>query len=202
MSEKLMKQLSLAETGFLPKRGKVTRKAEFLAEMNVVVPWSRLDGLIEPVYPKAGRGRRPTPLSVMLRIHFMQHWFGYSDPAMEEALHDIPLLRQFAGLDAFEDTIPDETTILKFRRLLEKHQLTAAIMNAINNTLEQQGLLLKGGTMVDATIIHAAPSTQPAALCLSTALASTMARRHSADSARIRSPTAKRKGLGRLLCIG
>ena len=95
------------------------RKAEFLGEMNTVVPWSRLEGLIELVYPKAGRGRRPIPLSMMLRIHFDQHWFGYSDPAMEEALHDIPLLWEFAGLDAFEDTIPDETTILKFRLFLE-----------------------------------------------------------------------------------
>ncbi len=89
-----MKQLSLAKTGFLPKRSKVTRKAEFLAEMNTVVPWSRLERLIEPIYPKTGRCRRPTPLSVMLRIHFLQHWFGYSDPAMEEALHDMPLFRQ------------------------------------------------------------------------------------------------------------
>lgn len=101
-----MKQLSLTETGFLPKRGKVTRKAEFLAEMTMVVPWSRLEVLTESVYPKAGRGRRPTSLSVMLRIHLLQHWFGYSDPAMEEALHDdIPLLRQLAGLGAFEDAI-------------------------------------------------------------------------------------------------
>ena len=94
-----MKQLSLAETGFLPKAGKQTRKAVFLAEMETVVPWSRLAVLIEPFYPKKGNGRPPMPLGTMLRIHFMQQWFGYSDPAMEEALHDIPLLRRFAGLD-------------------------------------------------------------------------------------------------------
>ena len=155
-----MKQLSLAETGFMPKRGKVTRKAEFLAEMNVVVPWSRLEGLIRPVYPKAGRGRRPTPLSVMLRIHFLQHWFGYSDPAMEEALHDMPLLRQFAGLDAFEDTIPDETTILKFRHLLEANALAVALFAEVNAVLSEKGLSLRNGTVVDATLIAAPSSTK------------------------------------------
>lgn len=106
---KSMKQLSLAETGFLPKAGKQTRKAVFLSEMETVVPWSGLESLIEPFYPKKGNGRPPMPLGTMLRIHFMQQWFGYSDPAMEEALHDIPLLRQFAGLDAFEDVMPDES---------------------------------------------------------------------------------------------
>jgi hypothetical protein len=109
-SMKAMKQLSLAQTGFLPKAGKQTRKAVFLAEMETVVPWSRLETLIEPFYPKKGNSRRPMPLATMLRIHFMQQWFGYSDPAMEEARHDIPLSRQFAGLDAFEDAMPDEST--------------------------------------------------------------------------------------------
>lgn len=155
-----MKQLSLAETGFLPRRGKVTRKAEFLAEMNLVVPWARLEALIEPVYPKAGRGRRPTPLSVMLRIHFMQHWFGYSDPAMEEALHDMPILRQFAGLDAFEDAMPDETTILKFRHLLEANSLAVAILAEVNGELADKGLWMKRGTVVDATLIAAPSSTK------------------------------------------
>ena len=108
----------------------------------------------------AGKGRRPRGLETMLRIYFMQQWFNLSDPGMEDALYDVPCMRAFARLDLFDESMPDETTILKFRRLLEKHQLTAAIMNAINNTLEQQGLLLKGGTMVDATIIHAAPSTK------------------------------------------
>uniref|UniRef100_A0A2X0R8A2 Transposase n=1 Tax=Candidatus Nitrotoga fabula TaxID=2182327 RepID=A0A2X0R8A2_9PROT len=120
---KSMKQLSLAETGFLPKSGKPTRKAVFLAEMETVVPWSRLEARIEPFYPKKGNVR----LGTMLRIHFMQQWFGYSDPAMEEALHDIPLLRQFARLDTFEDAVPDESTILPFRHLLEQHDLAVAI---------------------------------------------------------------------------
>ena len=95
----------------MPKAGKQTRKAVFLAEMETVVPWSRLAALIEPFYPKKGNGRPPMPLGTMLRIHFMQQWFGYSDPAMEEALHDVPLLRQFAGLDAFEDVMPPSSAV-------------------------------------------------------------------------------------------
>jgi IS5 family transposase len=155
-----MKQLSLAETGFQPKVGKQTRKAVFLAEMETVVPWSRLEGLIEPHYPKKGNGRPPMPLSTMLRIHFLQQWFGYSDPAMEEALHDVPLLRQFAGLDAFEDVMPDESTILRFRHLLEKHDLATAIFAEVNGLLSEKGLSMKRGTVVDATLIAAASSTK------------------------------------------
>ena len=155
-----MKQLSLAETGFLPKAGKTTRRAKFLADMEAVVPWSRLEGLIEPHYPRAGNGRPPKPLSAMLRIHFMQQWFGYSDPAMEEALHDIPLLRQFAGLDAFEDAMPDETTILNFRHLLEKHNLAVAIFAEVNGLLSEKGLTMRKGSIVDATLIAAPSSTK------------------------------------------
>ena len=115
---KRMKQLSLAETGFLPKAGKQTRKAVFLAEMETVVPWSRLESLIEPFYPKKGNGRPPMPLSTMLRIHFMQQWFGYSDPAMEEALHDVPLLRRFAGLDVRPNTLRAAQTACTAERRL------------------------------------------------------------------------------------
>jgi len=157
---KPMKQLSLAETGFLPKAGKQTRKAVFLAEMETVVPWARLEALIEPFYPKKGNGRPPMPLGTMLRIYFMQQWFALSDPAMEDALYEIESMRRFAGLDLTDAALPDETTILKFRHLLEKHGLTAEMMNTINDHLEARGLLLKGGTMVDATIIHAPPSTK------------------------------------------
>jgi len=157
-----MKQLSLAETGFQPKAGKPTRKAVFLSEMDVVVPWSRLEALIDPHYPKKGHGRPPMPLGTMLRIHFLQQWFGYSDPAMEEALHDIPLLRRFAGLDAFEDVMPDETTILRFRHLLEKHDLARAILGEVNGLLSEKGLTMKRGTIVDATLIAAPSSTKNA----------------------------------------
>ena len=157
---KPMKQLSLAETGFLPKAGKQTRKAVFLAEMDTVVPWSRLEGLIELHYPKKGNGRPPMPLGTMLRIHFMQQWFGYSDPAMEEALHDVPVLRRFAGLDAFEDVMPDESTILRFRHLVEQHDLATALFAEVAGVLSEKGLAMKRGTVVDATLIAAPSSTK------------------------------------------
>lgn len=128
--------------------------------MELVVPWTRLLAVIEPHYPKAGIGRRPYELATMLRIHFMQQWFGYSDAAMEEALHDIPLLRHFAGLDAGVDTMPDETTILNFRHLLEKHGLSQQMFAAVNGLLTEQGLLLREGITVDATLIAAPPSTK------------------------------------------
>ena len=156
------KQLSLAETGFTSRRVKTTRKETFLAQMESVVPWPRLEALIEPHYPKAGsQGGRPAmPLSAMLRVHFMQQWFGYSDPAMEEALYDIPALRRFAGLDIFEDHLPDETTILRFRHLLEQHELSRKIFDEVNALLERKGLLMRRGTIVDATLIPAPSSTK------------------------------------------
>ncbi len=154
-----MKQISFARLAEAGKKRK-TKRERFLEEMETVVPWPALVALIEPHYPKAGKGRRPRGLETMLRIYFMQQWFNLSDPGMEDALYDVACMRAFARLELFDESMPDETTILKFRRLLEKHQLTAAIMNAINDTLEQKGLLLKGGTMVDATIIHAPPSTK------------------------------------------
>jgi IS5 family transposase len=154
-----MKQLSLASTDFV-KKPKQTRREKFLLEMEAVVPWARLLAVIEPVYPKAGNGRRPYELPVMLRIHFMQQWFNYSDAAMEEALHDIPLLRRFAGLDAGSDTLPDETTILNFRHLLQTHRLSARLFAEVNALLAEKGLLLREGTTVDATLIAAPPSTK------------------------------------------
>lgn len=154
-----MKQLSLAATDFV-KKPKQTRREKFLLEMEAVVPWSRLLAVIEPVYLKAGNGHRPYELPVMLRTHFMQQWFNYSDAAMEEALHDIPLLRRFAGLDAGSDTLPDETTILNFRHLLQTHRLSARLFAEVNGLLAEKGLLLKEGTTVDATLIAAPPSTK------------------------------------------
>lgn len=149
-----MKQLSFAAKEYV-KKPKETRKEKFLREMEAVVPWAPLLAVIEPHYPKAGNGRRPYALSTMLRIHFMQQWFGYSDAAMEEALHDVPLLRHFAGLDAGTDTMPDETTILNFRHLLERHGLSKQLFAAVNGLLTEQGLLLREGTTVDATLIAA-----------------------------------------------
>ena len=155
-----MKPLSLAETGFLPKAGKRTRQAVFLAEREQGVPWSRLEALIEPVYPKRGNGRPPMPLSTMLRLQCMQPGFGYSGPAREEAGYDIPLLRQCAGLDAFEDVIPDESPRRRFRHRLEHPDLAPAICAEINAVLAEQGLTMKRGSVVEATPIAAPRSTK------------------------------------------
>jgi IS5 family transposase len=155
-----MKQTTFASLAFERKK-KQTRRERFLAEMEAVVPWAALLSVIEPHYPTTGRrGRPPMPLATMLRIYFMQQWYALSDPAMEDALYEVESMRRFAGLELTHDAMPDETTILKFRHLLEKHALTGQMMNIINDTLEQRGLLLKGGTMVDATIIHAPSSTK------------------------------------------
>ena len=154
-----MKQLGLSAHVFI-KKPKRTKREKFLAEMEQVVPWQRWDDRIAPHYPVAGRGRRPFPLASMLRFHLMQQWFGYSDPAMEAALYEVPLLREFAGLDAGEDAMPDETTILKFRRLLERQQLAQVLFDETAAQLAEQGLLLRQGTVVDATLIAAPPSTK------------------------------------------
>jgi transposase, IS5 family len=139
---------------------KRTRKREFLDEMNRVVPWSELNALIEPHYPKGKTGRPPMGLDVMLRVHLLQQWFGLSDPAMEEALHDVPLYREFAGLEGPMRRLPDESTILRFRHLLEEHKLGEAILSTVNVILQRHGLMLKAGTVVDATLIAAPSSTK------------------------------------------
>jgi len=152
-----MKQMTFADAEYAGKR-KQTRKELFLIEMDQVVPWKGLIALIEPHYPKGEGGRPAYPLMAMLRVHLMQNWFGYSDPAMEEALYEPTILRQFAGLSL--ERIPDETTILNFRRLLEKHELAAGILAVINGYLGDRGLSLRQGTIVDATLIHAPSSTK------------------------------------------
>ncbi|MHB0762859.1 IS5 family transposase [Stutzerimonas sp. NM35] len=152
-----MKQMTFADAEYAGKR-KQTRKELFLIEMDQVVPWTGLIALIEPHYPKGEGGRPAYPLMAMLRVHLMQNWFGYSDPAMEEALYETTILRQFAGLSL--ERIPDETTILNFRRLLEKHELAAGILAVINGYLGGRGLSLRQGTIVDATLIHAPSSTK------------------------------------------
>jgi len=154
-----MKQTTFASAAW-EKKGKVTRRERFLAEMDAVIPWKHLNRLIEPHYPKAGNGTQPMPQERMLRIYFMQQWFNLSDPAMEDSLYDIESMRRFAGIELGEDAVPDETTILRFRHLLEKHYLTQAIFSQIRTLLEQKRLLLKSGTIVDATIIEAPPSTK------------------------------------------
>ena len=156
-----MKQMSLGESGY-ERKTKRTRKREFLDEMNLVVPWAELVSLIAPHAPAPGAkgGRPPFAVETMLRIHFIQQWFNLSDPAMEEALYDMALFREFVGLDAGEDNLPDESTILRFRHLLETHNLSLQILATVNATLAAKGLLLKSGTVVDATLIAAPSSTK------------------------------------------
>ena len=144
------------------QKGKVTRRERFLAEMDAVIPWARLLELIEPHYPKPGLGRRPLGLETMLRIYFLQQWFDLSDPAAEDAIYDSESMRRFARVELGDDVVPDETTILRFRHLLEKHQLTGEIFEAVRDLLTEKRLLLKTGTIVDATIIAAPSSTKNA----------------------------------------
>lgn len=150
-----MKQTSLN----LSLSVKKTRKREFLEQMEQVVPWAALVALIAPYYPEGRTGRPPFSLLTMLRIHFMQQWFTLSDRGMEEAFFDTPLYREFAQLDEFA-RLPDESTILRFRHRLEKHKLAEQILASVNALLTQRGLLLKAGTVVDATLIAAPPSTK------------------------------------------
>jgi transposase, IS5 family len=158
-----MKQEALAMTGYFDK-GKKTRREQFLAEMDQVVPWARLQALIEPHYPKGSPagGRPPLPLERMFRIYCLQQWYNLSDPGAEEALYDSITMRRFAGVCTDADVIPDETSILNFRRLLEKHKLTEQLFAEINAHLSERGLIVGKGTIVDATIIDAPSSTKNA----------------------------------------
>jgi IS5 family transposase len=144
------------------RQSKCTRKRQFLEEMDRVVPWSALVELIEPYYPQGRTGRPPFGLETMLRVHFMQQWFTLSDPAMEEALYDVPLHREFAGLGEASMKLPDETTILRFRHRLERHKLGEQMFGLIRELLRDKGLMLREGTAVDATLIAAPSSTKNA----------------------------------------
>ena len=137
-----------------------TRRAIFLEEMEQVVPWGELCALVEPHYPKPGNGRRPVGVERMLRIYFLQQWFNLSDPAVEEALYDSGVMRQFVGIDLGCEPVPDETTVCKFRHLLEQHQLGEQILGQVNLHLQAQGVRITTGTIVDATILHAPTSTK------------------------------------------
>lgn len=153
-------QLSFASHEFAQKK-RVTRREKFLGEMEQVVPWARLEALIEPKYPTGGRvGRQPIGVPRMLRMYFLQQWFGLADEAVEDAIYDSQAMREFVGIDLSREAVPDATTLLKFRRLLEQHALTAQLFQGINAHLAERGLLLREGTMVDATIIAAPPSTK------------------------------------------
>ena len=154
-----MKQQTL---GGFEKYTKTTRRAQFLAEMNQVVPWSELAAAIEPIYPKVSPagGRPPVPLERMLRIYFLQLWFNLSDPAVEEALYDSEAMRRFAGIDLGQEAAPDETTVCKFRHLLERNGMGKTLLTAINRYLHENGIKIAKGTIVDATIISAPSSTK------------------------------------------
>jgi transposase, IS5 family len=146
-------------TGF-ERYTKKTRRAQFLEEMEQVVPWAKLCALIEPHYPKAGNGRHPVGLERMLRIYFLQQWFNLADPAVEEALYDSTVMRQFAGIDLGREPVPDETTVCKFRHLLEEHGLGGEMLETVNLHWQSKGVRITTGTIVDATIIHAPSSTK------------------------------------------
>src|SRR6058998_4195750 len=154
-----MKQRTLAMMTGFEQYTRKTRRAIFLEEMEQVVP-CELCALVAPHYPKPGKGRRPKELEAMLRIYFLQQWFNLADPAVEEALYDSPTLRQFAGIDLGTEPVPDETTVCKFRHLLEENHLGEEILGTVNLHLQAKGVRITTGTIVDATIIHAPSSTK------------------------------------------
>ena len=161
-----MKQQTLAMAADQSERferyRRPTRRDEFLATMDHIVPWAELCAVIEPHYPKAGNGRPPVGLARMLRMYFVQHWFNLADEACEEALLDSVALRRFVGIDLGRERVPDGTTLLKFRRLLEKHKLGTALFAKVGEVLQGKGMKVGTGTIVDATIISAPPSTKNA----------------------------------------
>lgn len=155
-----MRQKSFAD-GEFEKFRKPTRKEQFLQEMDRIIPWKELTAVIEPFYPKPkGAGRRPIGVERMLRIYFLQHWFHLSDPGAEEALYDSRAMRSFAGIDLGREPVPDESTILGFRHLMEKHNLGTELFNAVNTYLDENGMKVSRGTIVDASIINAPTSTK------------------------------------------
>jgi len=155
----MTRQTSFAQAEFATKK-KTTRREKFLARMEELIPWAPLLAVIEPFYPKGQRGRPPIGLERMLRVYFLQQWYGLADEALEDARYDSQALRDFARLDLGADAVPDATTLLKFRRLLETHDLCKGLFTALNADLTARGLLLRAGTRVDATLIAAPPSTK------------------------------------------
>lgn len=154
-----MDQLTFAAGTFEPYR-KPTRRELFLAEMDHAIPWKELSAVIAPFYPKAGNGRPPIGLERMLRIYFLQHWFNLSDPGAEEALYESRSMCRFVGIDLGKESVPDETTICKFRHLLERNGLGSKIFKEVSKFLQENGFKIANGTIVDATIIHSPPSTK------------------------------------------
>jgi transposase, IS5 family len=155
----MQRQGSFSQAEYGAKK-KQTRRDKFLAEMEEVVPWGRLVERLRPFYPKGGRGRKPIALERMLRLYFVQQWYGLADEALEDALYDSQALRGFAGIDLALEGVPDATTVLHFRHWLERHELTRALFDEVGSMLAERGLLMRQGTIVDATIIAAPPSTK------------------------------------------
>ena len=155
-----MKQMALASTRGFEKHSRATRKAEFLARMEKLMPWSEFCALIDPFYPKAGNGRPPIGLERMLRMYCVANWFNLSDEACEDALYDVPVFREFCRIDLGRERVPDATTLLNFRHLLEEHGLGVALFAKVGELLLANGMKLSGGTIVDATLIAAPPSTK------------------------------------------
>jgi IS5 family transposase len=155
-----VKQMTLATAKGFEVHGRATRKAEFLARMEALVPWAQFCAVIEPHYPKAGNGRPPVGLERMLRMYFVANWFNLGDEACEDALYDIPAFRDFCRIDLGRERVPDATTLLNFRHLLEKHQIGAGLFAKVGELLLANGMKLSGGTIVDATLIAAPPSTK------------------------------------------
>jgi IS5 family transposase len=155
----MIHQTSFAHAEFVAKK-KTTRREAFLARMEEVIPWTKLLAVLAPFYPKGERGRPPLGLERMLRVYFLQQWYGLADEALEDALYDSQALQRFARIELAAEGVPDATTLLKFRRLLETHDLCKGLFAAINADLAARGLLLRAGTLVDATLIAAAPSTK------------------------------------------
>ena len=155
-----MQQRSLASQSVFEKYGRKSRRELFLDEMEQIVPWAELLALVEPLYAMAGKGRQPVGLSLMLRTYFVQQWFNLSDPGVEEALYESPVLQRFVGVDLGMAPAPDETTVLRFRHLLEKHSLGGQMLDTVNEHLESKGIKIQTGTIVDASILHAPSSTK------------------------------------------
>ncbi len=155
-----MIQMTMAATTGFEKHGRATRKAEFLAKMEGLMPWSALCALIEPHYPKAGNGRPPIGLERMLRMYWVANWFNLADEACEDAMYDIAVFREFCGFDLGRERIPDATTLLKFRHLLEENDFGKEMFARIGALLQANGVKVSGGTIVDATLIAAPPSTK------------------------------------------
>jgi IS5 family transposase len=156
-----MSQTTFASLAYSSKK-KITRRERFLNEMELVVPWKELEAVVSPQYPDIGNGRPPIGLRRMLKIYFMQQWFNLSDPGMEDALYDSESMRRFADIELGRDAVPDETTILKFRHLLEQHDTTKELFTEVRRHLEEKGLMVREGTIVDATILDAPTSTKNA----------------------------------------